>query len=438
MMFLNKYLKFNLTIFFVFLDSCSLNLKNPLDQFEFFSKKSSFKARDGNYFPSYIANFFQKSIQFEKDHPSLLIAKKDILVIDVRPLTKDQLKVNESNLSWSSDGIHLAYEILDQKKRHIKVKNLLGDFSKDLAVVPDIKEDFLSDMISKEVISYNAGLSWSSHSDKYAFMSNGGVGEYNIYIGSVGQKEYSIAKSPTKNGYATWNPVSSELAFVSARSGKGDIYLVDAKTEEIQRLTFSDKIDLFPCWFYDGSKIIFSSGSSINHDLWVIVKDENSGKWHKPFPVTNWEEDELKPMVSLDGKKIAFYASRKSSFASKDVIWDLVIVPYIEGKTWISEEIKRFIVAEDVVVDINTGPTWTSDSQKVFFVKNDFKNFNPIYAYDLKSMRLKKVETRTKMNRDLMLSRHGVLSFRAQEGVWDRVYLALTNQGEQFYLSEAF
>ena len=35
------------------------------------------------------------------------------------------------------------------------------------------------------------------------------------------------------------------------------------------------------------------------------------------------------------------------------------------------------------------------------------------------------------MNRDVMISRLGVLSFRAQDGAWDRVYLALTNQGYQ-------
>ena len=37
----------------------------------------------------------------------------------------------------------------------------------------------------------------------------------------------------------------------------------------------------------------------------------------------------------------------------------------------------------------------------------------------------------TKMNRDVVISKYGVLSFRAQDGVWDRVFVALTNQGVQ-------
>ena len=40
-------------------------------------------------------------------------------------------------------------------------------------------------------------------------------------------------------------------------------------------------------------------------------------------------------------------------------------------------------------------------------------------------------KTGTKMNRDILMSKLGILSFRAQSGVWDRVYLALTNQGLQ-------
>ena len=35
------------------------------------------------------------------------------------------------------------------------------------------------------------------------------------------------------------------------------------------------------------------------------------------------------------------------------------------------------------------------------------------------------------MNRDVVISKYGVLSFRAQDGVWDRVFVALTNQGIQ-------
>jgi len=35
------------------------------------------------------------------------------------------------------------------------------------------------------------------------------------------------------------------------------------------------------------------------------------------------------------------------------------------------------------------------------------------------------------MNRDILMSTLGVLSFRAQVGVWDRVFVALTNQGLQ-------
>jgi Tol biopolymer transport system component len=89
------------------------------------------------------------------------------------------------------------------------------------------------------------------------------------------------------------------------------------------------------------------------------------------------------------------------------------------------------LIAEDVVIDLNTGPAWSPDSRKVFYVKHDVSVANPIYAYDIASGKSYLFNTNTRMNRDLLISRLGILSFRAQVGAWDRVFLALTNQGAQ-------
>ena len=414
--------------------STSCNIAHKFE--EIFSVRESqpqlFKAKDGDYFPEFIKTFFPGATKFAGDYPTLSLAKDDIRLIEVRPLSPNSSKrVSESNLSWSADGAYLGYEVVARNKRHIKVKNLVGDYSRELAVLPNRKHDFLDGMLSEGVISYNAGLQWASTSVRYAFMSNGGVGEYNVYVGSIGKGERSVARSPTKDGYATWNPRKNELAFVSARTGKGDIYLITPDDGEISRLTFSDHVDLFPSWFDNGNRIVFSSGGSFNHDLWLVERDADTNRWHKPFPFTAWREDELKPVVSPDGRFVAFYASEGITSSGRPDRWNLIVVPYIEGKTYRQYELERSIVAEDIIVDINSGPAWSPDSQKVFFIKHDAKKFNPIHGYHLFSGRLYEFDTNTKMNRDLMISRLGILSFRAQSGVWDKVYLALTNQGLQ-------
>src|SRR5262249_17463108 len=111
--------------------------------------------------------------------------------------------------------------------------------------------------------------------------------------------------------------------------------------------------------------------------------------------------------------------------------WNIHVVPFVPGKTYREAELASMVVAEDVVIDLNTGPSWSPDSRKIFYVKRDQVAANPIYAYDLYSGRQYTFATGTRMNRDILVSRLGVLSFRAQVGVWDRVFVALTNQGAQ-------
>ena len=92
-------------------------------------------------------------------------------------------------------------------------------------------------------------------------MSNGGLGDFNIYVGAVDSDEQSIAPNPAKDGFATWNPRHHEIVFTSARTGKGDLYLFRKGKEN--RLTFNRSPDIYPEWTKDGEGIIFVS---LNHE----------------------------------------------------------------------------------------------------------------------------------------------------------------------------
>src|SRR5690606_7998423 len=117
--------------------------------------------------------------------------------------------------------VYLGFEVIKDGMRRIMLKDLVGNYAKELRVIPKGQQNFLDGMVVRSAHSYNAGLRWSRDSTRYAFMSNGGVGEYNIYVGAVGANEKTVARSPTKDGYATWSPSTNEIAFVSGRSGNG-------------------------------------------------------------------------------------------------------------------------------------------------------------------------------------------------------------------------
>ena len=396
---------------------------------------SDFKAADYKYFPEFLKTFFPEAKDFERKSETLREAASDIKVIAVKKLNTAGGSHNEANLSWSADGVYLGYEVIDADKRQILVKDLAGNYSNVLLKLPkDQKASLLEGMTRKGIFSYNAGLRWSEDSTRFAFMSNGGVGEYNIYVGAVGSEEKVIAKSPSKEGFASWNPIKSEIAFVSSRSGNGDIYMVDAYGVNVERLSSSSEVDIFPDWFPNGNALVYSSGDALNHDL-VVVQRGGNGSWRKPIKITDWSADELRPIVSPDGRFIAFYADSPVPTYDGSKTWNLYVIP----TSWLREFklplkaglLRTAVVAKNVMVDINTGPAFSPDSSKIFYVKKASRILNPIEAYDLENGRNYRLSTNTRMNRDVMVSKLGVLSFRAQEGAWDRVYLALTNQGEQ-------
>jgi hypothetical protein len=415
----------------VSLAGCHLNIlsKTPDDK-DYGVPLTEFYAKDQSYFPDFIRKFFPGVSRFEADNPSLSQARSDVVMIEVRPLNDGQVKTNEANLSWSADGVYLGFEQLDDGFRKIMVKDLAGNFARELKVIPKGPNNFLDGMVVKSAQSYNAGLRWSRDSTRYAFMSNGGVGEYNIYVGAVGAQEKSVASSPTKDGYAVWSPVSNEISFVSARSGNGDIYLVDLKTKKVDRLSSSNGVDIFPEWFPNGNRIVYASGDALNHDLFLVNREKRNGPWEQPHQLTSWSKDDLRPTVSPDGRYVAFYSDAGEEIGGVRK-WNIMVVPYVKDKIFNEAELQNMVVAKDVVIDLNTGPAWSPDSRKIFYVKRDPSVANPIYAYDLFSGRDYLFKTNTRMNRDILLSKLGILSFRAQVGVWDRVFVALTNQGMQ-------
>ena len=333
-------------------------------------------------------------------------------------------------MSWSVDGAFLGFEVISGSDRKILVKDLVGRFSRELMVIPKGRHDFLDGLVTPSAHSYNAGLRWSRDSTRYAFMSNGGTGDYNIYVGAVGATDRPIAKSNAKDGYASWSPKTNEMAFVSGRSGNGDIYVVDLNNQKLVRVSKSEEVDIFPEWTPDGNAIVFCSGDASNHDIQVVRRKTRTSRWTGPNRLTNGPRDELRPVVSPDGQLVAFYARDEKSTEGDSPVWNIHVLS-VKSTLVSGQELAESVVARDVVIDLNTGPAWTPDSRKLVFVKRDPDLFNPIFGYDLYAGRAYMFKTGTHMNRDILMSHLGVLSFRAQVGAWDKVFIALTNQGLQ-------
>ena len=344
----------------------------------------------------------------------------------VRPLTKIEAGRNDSNPTWSPLGTLIAFERSRKDKKEIII--MFPDGTPVQTVYFKLSEaskemQFFFPGVYEEV-SYNAGISWSPTGDRFVFMSNGGEGNYDLYLQEVGGRTaVRLTDHKEKDGQAHCSPVTNTLVFVSGRTGYGDIYLMDISTHALTRLTRGRKEYLYPQWSPDGKKIVMMQGSNQNHDI-VLISDVTR-PLDSQMSLTTWSFDDLRPVWSPDGKKIAFYSNYNPAGDPK--AWSIIVIAADGSDPTQGDGLAAKAVAIDVIPDVEAGPAWMPDSNRIVYVKNDKQEYNPIYIADIARKTSMLLKTDTKMNHDLSCSRDGTIAFRAQVDQWDQIYLARLN-----------
>jgi Tol biopolymer transport system component len=340
----------------------------------------------------------------------------------VRPLVKIESGRNDSNPVWSPHSTFIAFErsIGDKKEIRITLRDgtliqtvyfMFSDSGKEM--------NFFFPGVTEET-SYNAGITWAPEEYRFVYMSNGGEGNYDIYLQDLGDGgPVRLTDHKEKDGQAHWSPVADRLVFVSGRTGKGDIYLLDLKTRVLTRLTQGDEPYLFPQWSPDGKRLVMMHGSNENHH--IILIDDVTQPMASLRILTTWPYDDLRPKWSPDGKKIAFYSNYNLTGDPKT--WSIVVIAADGSDPTKGEGLAAKIAAVDIIPDVEVGPAWMPDSRRILFVKNDRQEYNPIFVADLKEKTVMPVKTDTKMNHDITCSVDGLIAFRAQVDQWDQIHV---------------
>jgi Tol biopolymer transport system component len=341
----------------------------------------------------------------------------------VRALTGIEAGHNDSNPVWSPSGGLIAFERSTGDKKEVIITDQNGSIVKKIYLQLEKEDDdmelFLPGISGDS--SYNAGLTWSHRGDRFVVMSNGGSGNYDLFLGDMGSDGTPrLTENGAKDGLAHWSPIDDFLVFVSGRTGKADLYLMDLTTNRLKKLTRGDKSYLYPRWSPDGKKIALIYGSNENHDIYLIADMKEPLNTLKPLSL--WPYDDLRPVWSPDGKKIAFYTNYNKKNDPKE--WSLAVIASDGSDPKEGEGLVEKIVATDVIPDIAQGPTWMPDSNRIVFVKNDRKAYNPIYIVDVHKKSCFLIQTDTKMNHDLSCSVDGTIAFRAQVEQWDHIHIA--------------
>ena len=354
--------------------------------------------------------------------------KPDVLEpLFVRPLTKIEAGRNDSNPQWSPAGTLMAFERSRGDKKEILIA--YSDGALVQTVYFHLSEGggetkFFFPGVYEEV-SYNAGITWSPDGDRFVFMSNGGEGNYDLYVQELGGTTAArLTDHKEKDGQAHWSPVSDVIVFVSGRTGNGDLYLLDLRTKALVRLTQGGRAYLYPQWSPDGKKIVMMHGSNENHDIVLFTDVKRPGESLKVL--TTWPHDDLRPVWSPDGRKIAFYSNYNPAGDPK--IWSIVVIAADGSDPTEGEGLAAKVAATDVIPDVETGLAWMPDSSRIVYVKNDRQEYNPLYVVDVAQKTSMLIKTDTKMNHDVVCSEDGTIAFRAQVNQWDQIYIMRLKQ----------
>jgi len=123
----------------------------------------------------------------------------------------------------------------------------------------------------------------------------------------AGGEAHLLVSHPASESRPLFSPDGTRLAFVSTRTGNGDIYVLTLATGALKRITFDDSADVLDSWSRDGKWLYFSSNAQDIAGMQDIYRVSAEGGM--PMPVTNDRYvTEYHAAPSPDGASLAFTA----------------------------------------------------------------------------------------------------------------------------------
>jgi len=204
-------------------------------------------------------------------------------------------------------------------------------------------------------------LVWASNAPGvYAFAASNERRDYDLYV----SEGVALASAPGADGGAAWSPDGRWLAFTSARTGQGDLYLLDIQAIEKppRQLTRDpEHSELYASWSADSQALAFVGHADSGDHLWLLPSLEAPA-----VELTRWPGMQIRPRFAPQGRKLAFYANRDDPER-----FDLYVMEAQPG----AEATK---VAEGVVPDAR-GPSWTPTGSHLVYVADDDAAFDPLH-----------------------------------------------------------
>ena len=161
---------------------------------------------------------------------------------------------------------------------------------------------------TQQAVPYFTEPSVAPNRAEVAFVSGGDIWTAPL----AGGEAHLLVSHPANETRPMYSPDGTRLAFVSNRTGNGDLYVLNLGTGALQRITFDDAAEQLDGWSRDGKFLYFSSTAQDVGGMNDVFRISAEGGM--PVAVTaDRYVNEFFSAPSPDGKSLAFTARGNTS-----------------------------------------------------------------------------------------------------------------------------
>lgn len=230
-----------------------------------------------------------------------------------------------------------------------------------------IKMFFVSLCIYPSLVSVNAQKSMpyltepalSPDRQEIVFVSGGDIWS----VSASGGTASLLVSHPAPESRPQFSPDGRKLAFVSNRTGNGDVYVLDFDTNNLSRITFDDASDNLDAWSRDGKWLYFYSNSKDIAGMNDIFRVSAAGGTPQQISADRYT-NEFYTAPAPDGNGFAFTARG----ISNGQWWRNGRSHIDESEIWLKRGENYEQIAQRGAKQLWT--MWSADGSRIFYVSD--------------------------------------------------------------------
>jgi tricorn protease len=186
-----------------------------------------------------------------------------------------------------------------------------------------------------------------------------------------------LVSHPATESRPLWSPDGSRLAFISNRTGNGDVYVLTLATGELKRITFDDINDQLDGWSRDGKWLYFSSVSRDISGMSDVFRVRAEGGTPMQVAADRYAA-EYWAAAAPDGSTLAITA-RGLPFGQW---WRHGHSHIDESEIWLVHDVAPGSASSPRYEQVTTGgaksgwPMWSPDGATIYFMSDRSGNEN--------------------------------------------------------------